>query len=67
MSHNPSGLYNGVVPKRGTTLEETLGFIQRALDLIKAGDAYLHEAFLRFGDRPRSAMPSGLARGMGLV
>ena len=45
--------------------------------LIQAGEAveaelhnvraYLHEAFLRFGDRLRSAMPSGLARGMGLV
>ena len=98
-------------------LEETLGFIQRALDRIQAGDAVeaelhnvrayllnilelvdrdpdieaasddyaiakqfsggpdrgarmsklLHEAFLRFGDRLRSAGPSEQARGIGLV
>jgi len=58
-------------------LEETLGFIQRALDRIQAGEAveaelhnvraYLHEAFLRFGDRLRSARPSELARGIGLL
>jgi hypothetical protein len=99
-------------------LEETLGFIQRALDRIQSGDAVeaelhnvrayllnilelvdrdfgieaasddlyavakefsggpdrgtrmsrlLHEAFLRFGDRLRSARPSEQARGIGLV
>jgi|SRR3954447_17888921 hypothetical protein len=99
-------------------LEETLGFIQRALDRIQAGDAVeaelhnvrayllnilelvdrdpgieaasddlyavakefsggpdrrtrmsplLHEAFLRFGDRLRSARPSEHARAIGLV
>jgi hypothetical protein len=99
-------------------LEETLGFIQRALDRIQAGDAVeaelhhvrayllnilelverdpgieaasddlyavakevsggpdrgtrmswlLQEAFLRFGDRLRSARPSQQARGIGLV
>ena len=99
-------------------LEETLGFIQRALDRIRAGEAVqaelhnvrayllnilelvesdpgieaasddlyavakefsggpdrgtrmsrlLHEAFLRFGDTLRSARPSVLARGIGLV
>src|SRR3954466_1907909 len=99
-------------------LEETLGFIQRALDRIQAGEAVepelrnvrayllnilervdpdpvieaasddlydvakqcsggpdrgarmsqlLHEAFLRFGDRLRSARPSEQARGIGLV
>src|SRR5215218_2452246 len=97
-------------------LEETLGFIQRALDRIQAGDAVeaelhnvrayllnilelvdrdpdieaasddyavakqfsggprgarmsklLHEAFLRFGDRLRSARPSEQARVIGLV
>src|SRR5215204_349363 len=98
-------------------LEETLGFIQRALDRIQAGHAeaelhnlrayllnilelvdrdpgieaasddlyavakqfsvgqdrgarmsqLLQEAFLRFGDRVRSARPSEQARGTGLV
>ena len=50
-------------------LEETLGFIQRALDRIRAGDnaeAELHEAFLRFRDRLAVAMPGQLARDMGL-
>jgi len=58
MSRNPSQRSGA---QKGTTLEETLGFIQRALDRIQAGEAveaelhnvraYLHEAFLRFGDR----------------